>query len=351
MAASGVATITAGAQATGVPLAILADRATEPTETFTVELTSATGATIEDPTGVVTVRDASTGLAVGDASVVEPDSGSAEIGVGVTVASAPAKPVTFSWLLRSGTGTVGSDAVAASGTGTIPKGALSTTLRIRLLGDVAVEPDETVEIVVSSAKNVDLADGIGTITLRNDDMVAPTPTPTPKPTPTPTPVPTPVPTPTPQPTPSATPIATPVPTPTAVPTPTPIPTPPVGLESWSPPSGSIPASGTVVYVESTAGDWVGQGRTYRYTLADAAIGVTADSNVISLSIRGDELLECRVRGGREPHDPERGRLERRPVSVHRAGSRVVRRGSQSAMPPSPGSSSTRSPTRAAASRP
>ena len=44
----------------------------------------------------------------------------------------------------------------------------------------------------------------------------------------------------------------------------------------------------MVYVESTAGDWVGQGRTYRYTLADAAIGVTADVNVLSLSIRGDE---------------------------------------------------------------
>ena len=44
----------------------------------------------------------------------------------------------------------------------------------------------------------------------------------------------------------------------------------------------------MVYVESTAGDWVGQGRTYRYTLADAAIGVTADVNVLSLNIRGDE---------------------------------------------------------------
>ena len=122
VAASGVATIAAGAQAAGIPLSILADRATEPTETFTVELTSATGATIEDAIGVVAIRDASTGLAVADVSVVEPDSGSAAIDVSVTVPSAPAKAVTFSWQLRSGTGTVGSDAVAASGTGTDPEG-------------------------------------------------------------------------------------------------------------------------------------------------------------------------------------------------------------------------------------
>jgi hypothetical protein len=293
VAASGIATIPAGAQGAGIPLSILADRTTEPTETFTVQLTSATGATIAGQNGLVTIRDASTGLAVADVSVIEPDAGTAEIGVGITVPSAPAKAVTFSWLLRSGTGTVGSDAVAASGTGTIAKGALSTTVRVRVVGDLAVEPDETVEIVVSAVKNVDLADGIGTITLRNDDVAAPTPTPTPlptptaKPTPTPSPIPTPTPVPTPTPLPSATPTPTPVPTPTPTPTATATP-----FESWEPPDGAIPATGTVIYAESSAGDWVGQGQTYRYTLADAVIGVTADANVLSLHIRGDELWDA-----------------------------------------------------------
>jgi hypothetical protein len=288
-AASGVATIAAGAQAAGIPLSILADRDTEPTESFTVELTSATGATIAGAPGRVTVRDASTGLAVADVSLVEPDSGSAEVGVSVTVPSAPAKPVTFDWQLRSGTGTVGSDAVAASGTGTIPKGVLSTTVRIRLLGDVAVEPDETVEVVVSAVKNVALADGIGTVTLRNDDEVAPTPPPTPTPTPVPTA--TPIPTPTPTLLPTPTPLPSPTPIPTPVPTPTPTATIPPGLETWSPPAGSIPAAGTVVYLESSTGDYIGQGRTFGYTLADAVIGITANANVVSVHLRGDQVWD------------------------------------------------------------
>jgi hypothetical protein len=292
--AAGTATIPAGAQGASIPLSILADRTAEPTESFSVELTSASGASIGDAAARVDIRDASTGLAVGDVALVEPDAGGADVAVSITVPSAPAKAVTFSWLLRSGTGTVGSDAVAASGTGTIAKGALSTTVRIRVNGDVSVEPDETLEVIVSAVNNVALADGIGTITLRNDDVVPP-PTPTPKPTATPTPVPTatptaaptatPVPSPSTFPTPSATPV------PTATPTPTPPPTPPPGFSQWQPPAGSIPATGTAVYLESAPGDWVGQGRSYAYTPGSAIVAVDPAGDRFSVHVRGDEVWD------------------------------------------------------------
>jgi hypothetical protein len=83
----------------------------------------------------------------------------------------------------------------------IPKGAMSSVVFARISGDIAVEGSEWFELVVDSVKNVALHDGIGRITLVEDDVLPPTPSPTPPPTPTPTPTPTETPTEAPTPTP------------------------------------------------------------------------------------------------------------------------------------------------------
>ena len=69
VANSGSLTINAGSQGGGISLGVRADRASEPLESFTVELTSVTGATITDGVGRVDIRDAATGLAVSDVTV------------------------------------------------------------------------------------------------------------------------------------------------------------------------------------------------------------------------------------------------------------------------------------------
>jgi hypothetical protein len=266
---SGSFQINAGSQGGGVPIDIRADRTAESTESFTLELTSVSGAVIADGIGRIDIRDAATGLAVADVTVMEPDAGGVDITIPITVPSAPSKAVSFAWQLRSGTATVGSDVVAASGSGVIPKGAMSSVVFARISGDIAVEGSEWFELVVDSVKNVALHDGIGRITLVEDDVLPPTPSPTPPPTPTPTPTAT----------------ATPPPTPTPTPVPTAT-TPP--LDGWMPPSGSIPATGTVVYLESAPGDYIGQGRTYTYTLATAIVAVDPAGDRFSVHVRGDE---------------------------------------------------------------
>src|SRR5437867_725275 len=55
--------------------------------------------------------------------------------------------------------------------------------------------------------------------------------------------------------------------------PGPVDPPPLGL--WLPPAGSTPVSGDYVYLTSDVGDFIGGGRSYTYTQADAPIGVTA----------------------------------------------------------------------------
>lgn len=70
--------------------------------------------------------------------------------------------------------------------------------------------------------------------------------------------------------------------------PGPINPPPAGL--WQPASGATPSSGNYIYLKSDSGDYVGQGRTYTYTPADAAITVGAADNrlVIIVSVNGNQ---------------------------------------------------------------
>jgi hypothetical protein len=232
--ASGTLTIAANAPGGTIAIEILADKTTEPVETFTVELTRATGATIADGAGTVSIRPATTGLALGDVVVTEPDAGTFSVGVAATLGASTNRDVTFAWQLRSGTGTVDQDAPPASGTSTIKRGALGTIVRVAISGDTTVEPDETLELNVTSVTNASLGDGLGTITLRNTDVAPPDPF------------------------------------------------------GWQPPTGAIPASGTIVYVESSPGDYIGGGRTYTYTKANSVITVGTTANRANLSIRGDE---------------------------------------------------------------
>ena len=57
---------------------------------------------------------------------------------------------------------------------------------------------------------------------------------------------------------------------------------------WQPPAGATPASGNYVYLQSDAGDFIGQGRTYIYTQATAVLAVAASGAHLGVSVRGDE---------------------------------------------------------------
>ncbi|HET7726212.1 MAG TPA: Calx-beta domain-containing protein [Candidatus Limnocylindrales bacterium] len=237
LGSSGVLTIPAGAHGGAIVVHVRADRVTEGTESFAVELTGAAGATLGDAHGTVTITSSTSGLSLGDAAFTEPDGGSLTIGVSATLAAAARKDVTFGWQLRSVTGTVGSDAPAASGTAVIPRGSLGTVVRLSVSGDTAVEPDETLEVVVTSIAGASLADGIGSITLRNTDVPPP---------------------------------------------------PPPDPFGWTPPAGAVPPTGTALYVESPAGEYIGQGGTYLYTKANSLLEVSSVGSRVHVSVEGDE---------------------------------------------------------------
>jgi hypothetical protein len=68
--------------------------------------------------------------------------------------------------------------------------------------------------------------------------------------------------------------------------PGPVMPPPAGL--WEPASGTTPATGNYVYLESQPGDYVGGGGTYTYTQADSRITVDTIGARLNIFINGDE---------------------------------------------------------------
>lgn len=76
--------------------------------------------------------------------------------------------------------------------------------------------------------------------------------------------------------------------------PGPVVPPPAGL--WEPAAGITPGVGNFVYLESQAGDFIGGGGSYLYTLADSLITASATGARLNVSVDGDESWNGRFQG-------------------------------------------------------
>ena len=175
-ATSGLLSFTAGQTGKTVAVPIVNDTAVEPDETFTLSLSSPNGATIGQGTATGTItNDDSTGgggvtITITDKTVTEPDTGqtvSARFTVKLSQSSTQTVTVTFA--TAPGTATAGSDYKHKTGTITFSPGVTKKTVAIKVLGDVAVEPDETFFIDLSAAVNATILDPQGLGTIVNDD--------------------------------------------------------------------------------------------------------------------------------------------------------------------------------------
>ncbi len=63
---------------------------------------------------------------------------------------------------------------------------------------------------------------------------------------------------------------------------------PIPAGMWSAPAGATPASGNYVYLQSDNGDYIGGGRSYSYTNANAIITPSANGLTLQTRVEGDE---------------------------------------------------------------
>jgi hypothetical protein len=112
--------------------------------------------------------DAST-LSISDALCTEGIAGTVNLTFTVTKTVAYNKTVTVQFATANGTATAGSDYIAASGTLTFLPGDLTKKIIILVNGDVTIEPNETLFVILSNAVNATITDASGTGTIVNDD--------------------------------------------------------------------------------------------------------------------------------------------------------------------------------------
>jgi hypothetical protein len=143
----------------------------EPNEAFTVNLSSAVGATLLDRQGIGTIlNDDGPVLRITDRVQAEGNVGTTAFTFTVTLLPASAGTVTVNYATANGTATAGSDYTAIPATRlTFAPGQTSKPVTVNVTGNTVVEPNEAFTVNLSSAVGATLLDGQGIGTILNDD--------------------------------------------------------------------------------------------------------------------------------------------------------------------------------------
>lgn len=181
--AQGVGTVTfaPGETRKSFTVQVLADRVSELTETLSVQLSGAKGATILDGTAIGTIRDNDVdpapatppSIAITDYSTTEGDADLTHMRIVLTLSKASAEPVTVRYRTEDVTATGGVDYEVLDGIVTFAPGETRQTIHAHINGDRLVEATESYRIRLSDPVGATIADGTGIVTIVNDDSAAP----------------------------------------------------------------------------------------------------------------------------------------------------------------------------------
>ncbi|HVQ36449.1 MAG TPA: galactose oxidase-like domain-containing protein, partial [Pyrinomonadaceae bacterium] len=168
-------TIPAGSTTYTFPVVVNGDTGIESNETFTVNLTSVTGATIADGQGLGTIQtdDVTPNLSINDVALPEGNAGTKNFSFTISLSSpAPAGGVNFNLTTADGTAIATSgDYTAKSLTGqAIPAGSSAYNFSVVVNGDTTIELNETFLVNVTNVTGATVTDGTGQGTIINDEV-------------------------------------------------------------------------------------------------------------------------------------------------------------------------------------
>jgi hypothetical protein len=165
-------TFAAGTTTQSFAVATLADGANEGSETFSVNLTSPTNATLADAQGVGTISNVAPALptlSVNDVTVTEGNTATFT----VTLSASSASQVTVVFSTANGTAAAPGDYTAvANRTLTIPAGQTSVTTQVVTAQDSVAETTETFNVTLSGAVGATITDGSGVGTITDNDFTS-----------------------------------------------------------------------------------------------------------------------------------------------------------------------------------
>jgi hypothetical protein len=171
------ASIEPGQTSTTLTVEVVDDTMNESNETFFIDLWNVKGATLADAQGSGTiVNDDATvpspqpTMSIGDAKVIEGNSGTRQMTFTVSLSRSSGQEVRVHYATANGTATTGNDDyLAKSGMIIFSPGQTTKTITITIKGDKKVEQNEQFSVRLSGAKNGTIGDGQGVGTILNDD--------------------------------------------------------------------------------------------------------------------------------------------------------------------------------------
>jgi hypothetical protein len=174
-AASGTLSFAPGDTSKTIVIAVNGDTTAEADETFAVNLSNPTSATIADGQGIGTINndDSPPTISINDVAATEGDAGTTNATFTATLSAPSALAVTVKYDTADGTALAGSDYQSGTGTLTFAPGETSKTITVVVNADTAFEPDETFFVNLSNPTNATIADGQAIGTIKNDDQPPP----------------------------------------------------------------------------------------------------------------------------------------------------------------------------------
>lgn len=152
------------------------DTTSEPDETLSVVLSAPTHAVLATATATGTIQNDDTDptVSVGDAILIEGNTGTTPATFAVTLSAPSGKTVTVHASTSDGTAaTADSDYTAvADAVVTFAPGETTKNVVVDVIGDATIESNETFSLTLATPNNVTIDDGAATATIQNDDGTA-----------------------------------------------------------------------------------------------------------------------------------------------------------------------------------
>jgi uncharacterized repeat protein (TIGR01451 family) len=173
LSTTGTLTFNPGELSKTISITVNGDTLNETNETFFVNLSGATNAsiTVFQGQGTITDDDAAPTISIDDVTVTEGNTGTVNATFTVTLSAASGQTVTVSYATADGTATAPTDYKAITTTAlTFNPGETTKTVTVLVNGDTTVEPDENFFVNLSSPNNATFGDNQGQGTITNDDI-------------------------------------------------------------------------------------------------------------------------------------------------------------------------------------
>jgi len=154
-----------------VEVLILGDVLRENDETFFLDLSNESNATVINRNGVATIidDDRTPTVSINDVSLAEGDSGITSFDFTVSLSEVSGQTITVAYTTMNDTAIAGDDYASKSGVLTFAPGETTKTVTIDVNGDELNEGDDTFKVRLINPVNVNFSDDIGLGTILNDD--------------------------------------------------------------------------------------------------------------------------------------------------------------------------------------